>query len=343
MNLDNNKDPFHINDNIYNDHIVRKTYDSSYKFLVENAENNEIIIPRLSGSLPVNIVQRSEEWVDIRNILMLKHNYISATNAAIIMKVKVKKCPRKIFQEYLGKTTKQQQQNNYFMNQGIRFEKFIVQLFLTNYMGVSNRSINYYQPGILFTNPIDNLKLFCSPDFAVVDFNQLYLIEAKYWQKPNKRIPLTYEEIPLEYLIQVIVQLLVSRARYVYLVFFHDYQNISGTETNTEMTAFEIGLNNRLYYNRSVKGLGECGSVNMNTYYQEYDMPLNSLWLFQKMMDIGNEKDPEYKRLFTLYQNQPKPTHESLKKITGQRFLMYPRPSVVFNSNPNYNTLRIGN
>lgn len=270
---------------------------------------------------PIGVKQRTETWYDLRNYLSYSLDYISATDAATVMKIK--RNGKLGYLQYLKNRKKliieKQQKQNFFSLRGIQLEPYIIRKFISflyNYTIVGC----HYLPGIVMTSQISSLRLFCSPDFAFSDlYNRIALIECKYWNK-SKHLPLQYSEIPLEYIIQVIVQLLVTNADVVYLVFLQEDVS-DDNECKFYMTSFEFFIKNTALWNsKCVTGPSFEYPIERH-YFHLRGEPLRLLYLFQQLL-IHPEDSQNYKEYYKEYINTNPPTHEDLKKIISVIFMM---------------------
>lgn len=256
-----------------------------------------------------SIRQRSQEWLDIRDELGYRFNYVSATEAAKVLKVKTGFTI--FFDQRLRKIRPKTEKQNVYMQMGNLMEDFILSRYFPlvddddpnrEYYTVNQHKEPKYRPGIMVTpnNNNSNIRLFCSPDMIYLDERSNHnLLEAKYWVK-KRDLPLVYEEIPIEYIIQVFVQLIVSQANEGYLIL------LKKTENNQfEMISFRFILKRAPVMN-----------ISEPNHYDDKGQPLYLIKLFQKMMDLGYEKKntPEFKNLFTEYQKTKAPTHKDFKE-----------------------------
>lgn len=248
------------------------------------------------------IEQRTEQWYEMKKYLNLNEQYLSATDAAKALKLKSGYI--KFLNNRINRIPEDDVKSNIFIERGIHIEPLIIRVYLFFYTPTIHLSdFNYYKPGIVLP-PEEHgyLKLYCSPDFYFVNNVNLhsFIIEAKYWGK-SKPLPKHYEDIPIEYIVQVIVQLISSRVNFVHLVI------LSEDNDKWYMVAFEFSLLSPFKKNNGYL-VEEAGG------------PLRLLWLFQFLTTCNDKDSPLYKHYFQEYQTTEPPTHADLKKITGERF-----------------------
>lgn len=267
-----------------------------------------------------SVKQRSPEWYDLKNCLDLKYHYISATDAATVLKIKSKNKSAKNFlsERLMGIKKRTAGKNNIFMDRGTYLETLIIRKFIeVAYFNSDLQYLQLFTPGIIKNPANSTVRLYCSPDLmffknAILTDNEINLIEAKYWAK-QKPLPTCFDEIPLEYIAQVVVQLMVTDANSCFLVILAEEQE------NWKMVAFNFSLINRHFI--YIKGTVNVRSVERKNLYCEYEAsPLRHLWLFQQMCLLGQDH-PKFRNYFIEYQELEPVTHDDFRRqVTGERF-----------------------